>query len=78
MPVAHNLAKDFPEFRDTLAQRVENDSSFSAVVDEYLGLDQRIRELEELDQPANDDALNQLRKERVLVKDRIEAQLRQA
>lgn len=76
MPVAHNLAKDFPEHRATLASRVANDAAFSALIDEYLKKDLAIRELEELDQPANDDRLNTLRRERVVLKDGIEHQLR--
>lgn len=78
MAVAHNLAKDFPEFRDTIARLTEEDASFSRLIDEYLQLDQRIRELEELDQAANDDQLTALRRERVLLKDKIELELRRA
>lgn len=78
MAVAHNLAKDFPEYKDSLARRVTEDSAFSALVDDYLQLDQRILELEELDQPANDGEISSLRKQRVLLKDRIELSLRTA
>lgn len=76
MAVAHNLAKDFPEYKDSLAQRVKDDSAFCRLVDDYLQLDQRICELEELDQAANDGELGSLRKQRVLLKDGIELALK--
>jgi uncharacterized protein YdcH (DUF465 family) len=76
MAVAHNLAKDFPEFKEALTRLVGEDDAFSRLVDEYLELDQRICQLEELDQAGNDDQLTTLRRERVLLKDRIELALR--
>lgn len=76
MAVAHNLAKDFPEHKDVLATRINEDRAFSALIDEYLELDQTICGLEELDQTVNDDRLARLRRERVLLKDRIELALR--
>lgn len=78
MAVSHNLAKDFPEFKETLARLVSEDDAFSQLIDEYLQLDQRICELEELDQAANDDQLTAWRRERVLLKDKIELALRSA
>lgn len=78
MAVAHNLAKDFPEFKDALARLVNEDDAFSRLIDEYLRLDQTICGIEELDQAANDDRLTALRRERVQLKDKIELALRRA
>lgn len=78
MPVPHNLAKDLPELREQLEQHAASDTAFARTLEEYRQLDERICGLEEKDQPANDDQINQLRRQRVLLKDKIEQQLRNA
>ncbi|TRX73776.1 YdcH family protein [Pseudomonas mangiferae] len=76
MPVEHDLSQDFPEFHSQAQERIKSDPAFDRLVTDYCQLDGRILELEALDSPTADDELSHLRRERVLLKDRI-AQLLQ-
>jgi uncharacterized protein YdcH (DUF465 family) len=78
MTAEHDLNQEFREFRDELAERRKRDPGFDGLVDRYLQLDKRILDLEGGNQPRDDDSLNRLRKERVLLKDKITQQLQYA
>ncbi len=71
MPVEHDLSRDFPEYHSQAQARIKADPAFDRLVGDYRRLDDRILALEALDEPARDDELNRLRRERVLLKDRI-------
>ncbi|WP_263139808.1 DUF465 domain-containing protein [Pseudomonas sp. RIT-PI-AD] len=77
MPVQHDLAQDFPEFGEALKTLARTDAEFGSLLERYQRLDKTIVEAE---RAANldDDKLNQLRRERVLTKDKIARKLERA
>ncbi|TRX76647.1 YdcH family protein [Pseudomonas mangiferae] len=74
MPVTHDLAKDFPEYADAFKALSQTDAEFNGLLEKYRDLDRRILAAEQ-DQSLDDERLNELRRERVLLKDRIAQKL---
>ena len=73
---SHDLLHEFPEFRDKINQLRANDPAFAKLMGEYDALDRRVRELEELSQPVADETMEDLKKERLKLKDELYALLR--
>ncbi|WP_165493647.1 YdcH family protein [Phytopseudomonas daroniae] len=78
MTAEHNLREEFREYGDTLTERRKSNPGFDGLVGRYQDLDKRIVELESGNQPFDDETLGRLRRERVLLKDRIVQQLADA
>ena len=72
----HDLVHEFPELKNKINELRANDPAFMRLMDEYDELDKRVRELEELGQPAADETMEDLKKERLRLKDRLYARLR--
>ena len=68
---SHDVVHEFPEFRDRIDELCRTDSSFSSLMTEYDELDARIRQLEETGLPVADETIEDLKKERIMLKDRI-------
>jgi uncharacterized protein len=68
---SHDLMHEFPEFRDRIAVLRRNDATFSRLMDGYDQLDAQIRELEELGSPVTDETIEDLKKQRVGLKDQL-------
>ncbi|WP_264558159.1 YdcH family protein [Flavobacterium sp. N2270] len=71
----HQLAVDFPEFEAKIHDLKVNDNHFKNLFDQYDELDHEIYRIETDAEPASDDVLNNLRVERVRIKDEIYAYL---
>lgn len=75
MITKHQLTVDFPEFETKIHDLKVNDNHFKNLFEEYDRLDHEIYRIETDTEPASDDTLNNLRVERVRVKDEIYAYL---
>lgn len=73
----HQLTADFPEFEAKIHDLKVSDNHFKKLFDEYDNLDHEVYRIETDSEPASDDTLNNLRVERVRVKDQIYAYLNQ-
>ena len=67
----HNLAEAFPEFEQKIHTLKVEDNHFKSLFDKYDELDHEIYRVETDSEPASDDTLNELRVERVRLKDKI-------
>ncbi len=73
---SHDLIHEFPELTDKINQLRTKDPAFAKLMDEYDAIDRRVRELEELAQPVADETMEDLKKERLRLKDELYALLR--
>lgn len=73
----HDILHEFPNLEEKINDLHESNPEFSQMMDEHDKLDQEIRELEEHDQPTSDFYMEDLKKKRALLKDRIYEILRQ-
>ena len=71
MITKNQLTVDFPEFEAKIHDLKVNDNHFKNLFDKYDELDHEIYRIETDSDPASDDALNNLRIERVRIKDEI-------
>lgn len=71
----HDLFHEFPELEGKIASLRANDAQFARMMDDYDNLDARVRSLEELGVPVADETIEDLKKERLLLKDRLYAYL---
>ncbi len=74
---SHDLLHEFPELNDRINQLRAKDPVFAQRMQEYDALDKRVRELEELAQPVADETMEDLKKERLRLKDELYALLRE-
>nr|WP_298143809.1 DUF465 domain-containing protein [uncultured Pseudomonas sp.] len=74
MVVKHDLLQDIPELAAQFEALLADDPQFSALVKHYYELDRRVLEWE-VEHGNSGEELNQLRRERVLAKDRIVREL---
>lgn len=68
---SHDLLHEFPEYTGKIAELRENDAVFHNLMDEYDWLDAHIRTLEELNTPVADYHMEEMKKRRLLLKDRL-------
>ncbi len=73
---SHDLLHEFPELNDKINQLKAKDPLFAQRMAEYDALDRRVRELEELSQPVADETMEDLKKERLRLKDELYALLK--
>lgn len=73
---SHDLLHEFPDLIAKIATLRESDAKFAHLMDAYDTLDARVRRLEELGIPVADETIEDLKKERLLLKDRLYAILR--
>lgn len=73
----HELDREFPEFLADLIDLKEHDVEFAHMADEYNSLDQEILAIEQNVETVSDVFAEDLKKRRVLLKDRIYKKLRQ-
>lgn len=68
----------FPEYRDLITRLKGHDHHFTRLFDKHNELDQTIKNMEAQIQPATVTEIEQLKKEKLALKDQIYALLRQA
>ena len=74
----HELSADFPDKVDTIHALKESDGEFRHLADRYHEINRAIHRAETNVEPISPVAEEDLRKERVALKDRIAAKLAQA
>jgi hypothetical protein len=72
----HDLLHEFPDLKRKIASLCESDEDFAHLMTDYDDLDARVRKLEELGTPVADETIEDLKKERLLMKDRLYEMLR--
>ena len=68
---SHDLLHEFPDLEQKIAALRESNDDFARTMTEYDTLDAKVRKLEELGTPVADETIEDLKKERLLLKDRL-------
>ncbi|WP_417449725.1 YdcH family protein [Kordiimonas sp.] len=76
--VPHELREEFPEFADTIHKLKEENAHFRRVSEEYHEVNRSIHRLENGDEHASQFDEDNLRKERIRLKDEIYSLLKTA
>ena len=77
MPISHHpLTEEFPEHKDTLHALKLNNAHFRRLAHEYEGIDKSIFRAEQGIETVNDEYLENIKKERLHLKDLIYSMLR--
>ncbi len=71
----HELVEEFPEAADRIRELKETDAHFARLADDYHEVNRQIHRIETDIEPASDDFQNQLRRQRLALKDEIAALL---
>lgn len=66
----------FPEYREQIADLRANDRHFSRLFDQHNALDQQIKNLEEQRIPSLKQEIETLKKEKLLIKEKLYTQLK--
>lgn len=74
----HDLMHEFPDYAEKIRTLRQDKGEFANLMDEYDELDARVRKLEELGQPVADETLEDLKKQRLSLKDRLYLMLQSA
>jgi uncharacterized protein YdcH (DUF465 family) len=72
----HDLHHEFPEYNDAIHVLKTGNHHFARLFDEYHRLNKDIRLIEENDEPVTDEALEDMKKLRLKLKDELHAMLR--
>lgn len=72
----HDLFHEFPELEGKIESMRETNADFAHLMNDYDALDERVRQLEELGTPVADETIEDLKKERLALKDRLYTILR--
>lgn len=73
---SHDLLHEFPDLENKIAALRADKPEFARLMDDYDTLDARVRNFEELGTPVADETIEELKKERLLLKDRLYVMLR--
>jgi len=74
----HSILREFPEYRETVKLLKAGDENFRRMFDEYHTLDEAIYRIEEEIDFATDQEIEELKKRRAWLKDRIYHTIRHA
>lgn len=73
---SHDLLHEFPDLEQKIEMLRSNDAEFARLMDDYDSLDARVRQLEELGTPVADETIEDLKKQRLHLKDTLYGILR--
>ena len=73
---SHDLRHEFPDLENKIAALRADNHEFARLMDDYDALDARVRNFEELGTPVADETIEDLKKERLLLKDKLYIMLR--
>jgi len=73
---SHDLRHEFPNLEDKIALLRDSDEEFARLMQDYDNLDAQVRKLEDLGTPVTDETIEDLKKERLIMKDRLYGMLR--
>lgn len=74
----HDLIHELPEHRERIHELKMSDENFRKMFDEYHELDHQIIRMEEGIETPSDDVLEELKKQRLFLKDQLFAMIRAA
>ena len=72
----HDLHHEFPEYNDAIHALKTGNHHFAKLFDEYHRLNKDIRRIEANEEPVTDEALEEMKKLRLRLKDDLHAMLR--
>lgn len=72
----HDLHHEFPEYKDAIHELKETNHHFSRLFDEYHRVNKDIQRIEENEEPVTDIVLEDMKKQRLKLKDELYAILR--
>jgi uncharacterized protein len=72
----HDLHHEFPEYKDAIHELKLGNQHFAKLFDEYHRVNKDVRRIEENDEPVTDIALEEMKKQRLKLKDELHAMLR--
>lgn len=67
----HDVLHEFPELEGKIDEMRASNAAFAELMDDYDELDAKVRQLEELGTPVADETIEDLKKQRLLLKDRL-------
>jgi uncharacterized protein len=73
---SHDLRHEFPDLEGKIAALRTDNPQFAQLMDDYDGLDAQVRSIEELGTPVADQTIEELKKQRLHLKDTLYAILR--
>ena len=73
--VPHELHEDFPELNDKIHEMKMGDAHFAKLFDEYHEINRAVHRAETNVEPTDDFHLEDMRKKRMMLKDRLYAML---
>ena len=76
--VHHDLVSEFPELRDQIHQLKTSNAHFAKLFDEYHTANREVIRLEDEGVPVTDEAFEQLKKQRLHLKDELHSLLQSA
>jgi uncharacterized protein YdcH (DUF465 family) len=76
--VPHELAEEFPEFKEHIHALKQESAHFARLSDEYHEVNRTIHRMEERIEPVSEDVEQEMRKKRLALKDEILAVLKSA
>ena len=68
---SHDLLHEFPDLEQKIAALRAYNPEFARLMDEYDSLDARVRQIEELGNPVADETIEDLKKQRLHLKDAL-------
>jgi len=72
MPLTHHpLVKEFPHYREQIRQLKMENNRFHKLMDKYEDVDKQVFRIEDGSQPTSDEYVEQLKKERLFLKDQL-------
>jgi len=74
---SHDLRHEFPNLDDQISVLYDSDEEFAHLMEDHDSLDAEVRKLEELGIPVADETIGELKKERLVMKDRLYEMLRE-
>lgn len=72
----HDLLHEFPELEGKIEEMRASNPDFANLMTDYDALDAKVRQIEELGTPVADETIEDLKKERLALKDRLYTILR--
>lgn len=77
MPLGHHdLAHEFPEFKERIHELKMNDAHFKKLFEEYDQATTKIEALEKQESPVADETMEDQKKQRLVLKDQLYAMLK--
>ena len=76
-PQQHDLAHEFPEYKDKIHALKTGNHHFAKLFDEYHQVNREVLRIEQEVEPVTDEYAEEMKKKRLLLKDQLFAMLQQ-